>query len=79
MDDIDNKRTDVEIETPAHVAEVLAAHGLKAAFMYETFNSTPENRRFRVALVSDEEFTDKDERGRVQAAIIALFPQSDIS
>lgn len=77
MNDIDNKRTDVPIETPAHVAEVLTAHNLKAAFMYDTFSSTAENERFRFALVSDEEFTDKAERDRVQAAIIALFPQSD--
>lgn len=77
MDDIDNKTLDVEIETPAHVAEVLAAHNLKAAFMYPTFNSTPDKPRFRFAVVSDEEFTDKDERDRVQAALIALFPQSD--
>lgn len=77
MDDIDNKLPDAEIETPAHVAEVLAAHNLKAAFMYPTFNSTPDNPRFRFAVVSDEEFTDKDERDRVQAALIALFPQSD--
>lgn len=77
MDDIDNKTPDAEIETPAHVAEVLAAHNLKAAFMYPTFNSTPDKPRFRFAVVSDEEFTDKDERDRVQAALIALFPQSD--
>ena len=78
MNDIDNKRKDVPIETPAHVAEVLAAHNLKAAFMYETFNSTADNQRFRFAVVSDEEFTDKAERNRVQAAIIAAFPQADI-
>lgn len=77
MDDIDNKRTDVPLETPAHVAEVLAEHNLQAAFMYDTFNSTPENERFRFALVSDEEFTVKAERDRVQTAIIKLFPQSD--
>ena len=53
MNDIDNKRKDVPIETPAHVAEVLAAHNLKAAFMYETFNSTADNQRFRFAVVSD--------------------------
>ena len=77
MNDIDNKRTDIPIENPAHVAEVLTAHNMKAAFMYETFNSTAENPRFRFVLVSDEEFTDKNERDRVQAAIIAMFPQSD--
>lgn len=79
MNDIDNKLKDSPLDTPAHVAEVLAGYNLKAAFMYETFNSTSENIRFRFALVSDEEFTDKDERDRVQRAIIALFPQSDIS
>lgn len=79
LDDIDNKLMDIPLETPAHVKEVLAAHNMKAAFMYETFNSTAENQRFRFALVSDEEFTDKDERDRVQAAIIALFPQSDLT
>ena len=79
LDDIDNKLTDIPLETPAHVKEVLAAHNLTAAFMYETFNSTADNQRFRIALVSDEEFTDKDERDRVQAAIIALFPQSDLT
>lgn len=77
LDDIDNKRKDVPIETPAHVVEVLAANGLKPVFMYDTFNSTAEIERFRFALVSDEPFTDKDERDRVQAAIITLFPQSD--
>ena len=77
MDDIDNKRTDVPFENPAHVAEVLAEHNLQAAFMYDTFNSTPENERFRFALVSDEEFTVKAERDRVQTAIIKLFGQSD--
>ena len=73
LDDIDNKRTDVPIETPAHVAEVLAAHGMKAAFMYDTFNSTPENERFRYCLVSDEEFTNKAERDRVITARLPLI------
>ena len=79
LDDIDNKRKDVPIETPAHVAEVLAKYNLKPAFMYETFNSTADNQRFRYALVSDEPFTDKDERDRVQLALITLFPQSDVT
>ena len=77
MNDIDNKRKDVPIETPAHVAEVLAAHNTKAAFIYDTFNSTEENERFRYAVVCDEEITDKDERDRIQRALIALSPQSD--
>ena len=78
MNDIDNERKDIPSETPEHVAEVLGRYNLKAAFMYETFNSTPDDRRFRFALVSDTEFTDKAERDRLQAAIIAAFPQSDI-
>lgn len=77
LDDVDNKRNDVPIETPAHVAQVLAENNCKSAFMYDTFGSTPEQERFRFALVSDEEFTDKAERDAVQAAIIAMFPQSD--
>ena len=79
LDDIDNKRKDVPIETPAHVAEVLAVYNLKAAFMYETFNSAAGNQRFRFCLVSDEAFTDKDERDRVQLALITLFSQSDVT
>ncbi|MCD8106858.1 MAG: phage/plasmid primase, P4 family [Oscillospiraceae bacterium] len=79
MNDIDNKRTDVPIETPAHVAELLAQYGLKPAFMYETFNSTAALQRFRIALIADEDFTDRAERDRVQAALIVAFPQSDQS
>lgn len=77
MIDIDNKRTDVPQETPAHVAKVLADHGLKAAFMYETFSSMPECLRFRFALVCNSPLTDRAERDRVQAALITLFPQAD--
>lgn len=77
MNDIDNKRKDVPQETPAHAAEVLARYNLKPAFMYETFNSTPEQRRFRIGLVSDEPFTDRAERDSVQHALIAAFDQAD--
>lgn len=77
MNDIDNKRKDVPAETPAHIAELLAAHGLKAAFMYETFNSTAAQQRFRYALVCNEEITDRAERDRIQSAIIAMSPQAD--
>lgn len=34
MVDIDNKRDDAPLETSEHVADVLAAHNLRAAFMY---------------------------------------------
>lgn len=77
MSDIDNKREDIPLETPEHVAEVLAGYNLKVAFMYETFSSTPEHIRFRFALVSDTEFTDKAERDRLQEALMAAFPQAD--
>ena len=77
MNDIDNKRKDVPIETPAHIAELLAAHGLKAAFMYETFNSTAAQQRFRYAVICNEEITDRTERDRIQGAIIAMSPQAD--
>lgn len=76
MIDIDNK-ADTPLESPAHVAEVLAAHSLRPAFMYETFGSTEEAPRFRFALVTDTPFTDKVERDRVQTALISLFPQAD--
>lgn len=77
MNDIDDKKKDIPQETPAHIAEQLAKHNLKAAFMYETFNSTPEQLRFRYAIVCNEEITDKAERDRIQAAIIAMSGQSD--
>ena len=77
MNDIDNKRKDVPAETPAHIAELLAAHGLKAAFMYETFNSTATQQRFRYAVVCDKEITERAERDRIQGAIIAMSPQAD--
>lgn len=77
MNDIDNKKKDVPQETPEHIAAVLAEHNLKAAFMYETFNSTPEQVRFRYALVCAEEITDRAERDRIQGAIIAMSPQAD--
>jgi putative DNA primase/helicase len=77
MNDIDNKRKDVPAETPAHIAELLATHGLKAAFMYETFNSTATQQRFRYAVVCDKEITDRAERDRIQDAIIAMSPQAD--
>ena len=77
MDDIDNENEDASKETPEHVAAVLAEHNLKPAFMYETFNSTPEHCRFRIAVVCDEAITDRAERDRIQGALIAMFNQSD--
>lgn len=75
MVDIDNKEG--ELETPEHIAKTLAEHDLKAAFMYETFNSTAKRIRFRFAVVCSEEITDPDERDRIQHGLIGLSPQSD--
>ena len=77
MNDHDNKRADAPKETPAFVAETLARYGLAVAFAYETFSSTAGRQRFRIGLVSDEPFTDRAERDRVQAALVKAFPQSD--
>ena len=77
MVDIDNKRSDVPPETPEHVAAVLEEHHLKAAFMYDTFGSNNDTIRFRFGLVASEAFIDKEERDRVQAGLISLFPQAD--
>lgn len=76
MIDIDNK-AEAPQETPAHVVEVLAAHNFRPAFMYETFGSTDAAPRFRFVLVADTPFTDKEQRDRVQTALISLFPQAD--
>lgn len=77
MVDMDNKRTDIPRTTPAQALEALAAHNLPIAFGYQTFNSTPEQERFRIALVCDEAITDDSERERIITALIKLFPQSD--
>lgn len=79
MDDIDNNRKDIPYETPAHVVALLSEYNLKPAFMYETFSSTKARPRFRIALVSDERFTDRAERDRVQNALIAAFDQADLT
>ncbi len=77
MDDIDNKRTDAPIETPAHVVEVLKTYHLPVSFAYPTFSSSPELEKFRIALVCDETITDDSERESIQSALIQCFPQSD--
>ena len=79
LTDIDNERTDVPPETPEHMRAVLLQHRLPPAFMYESFHSTPERRRFRVAVAASEPVTDPVERERIQTALISLSPQSDIT
>ena len=77
MVDIDNKRTDIPLETPEHAAGILAMHNLHAAFMYPTFGSKSDCTRFRIALVCDTPVTERNERDRIQAGLISLFPQAD--
>lgn len=77
MVDVDNDLAGFERETPESVARMLAAHNLKVSFAYKTFNCTPENLRFRYGVVCEEDITDKVERDRIQAALIALNKQSD--
>ena len=79
MIDIDNENEAAPQETPEHIAKLLAAHDLKAAFMYESFNSSASKKRFRIAVVSKEEITTEDERAKIQGALIAISPQSDVS
>ena len=79
MSDIDNDKEALPLETPEHIAEVLAEHGLKSSFMYETFSSTADRIRFRFAVTCSEPITDRGERDRIQAALIALSPQADKS
>lgn len=77
MTDIDNKRKDAPKETPTHAKEALQQYNIPLAFAYPTFNSTPDNERFRLAVVCDEVITDRAERNSIQAAFIKLFAQSD--
>ena len=78
LSDIDNENADAPQETPEHIAKVLAGHNLKVAFLYESFHSSVEQVRFRFAVVCDEEITDPAERERIQSALIAVSPQSDM-
>ena len=78
MSDIDNENEAAPQESPEHIAEMLAARNLKAAFMYESYHSTPAQKRFRFAVVCNEEITDPDEREKIQGALIAMSPQSDV-
>ena len=77
MIDVDNKRTDIPRETPVNASKALSGRNLSVSFIYHTFSSTEEHEKFRIAVVSDEPFTDKNERDLVQTALIRLFPQAD--
>ena len=72
MSDIDNENEVAPRETPEHIAEMLVARNLKAAFMYESYHSTAAQKRFRYAVVCNEEITDPDERAKIQGALISV-------
>lgn len=78
FNDIDNENENAPKETPEHIAQILAENNLKAVFMYESFHSRPDDLRFRYAVVCSEEITDNSERERIQGALIAMSPQSDV-
>jgi phage terminase large subunit-like protein len=78
FNDIDNENENAPKETPEHIAQILAENNLKVVFMYESFHSRPDDLRFRYAVVCSEEITDNSERERIQGALIAMSPQSDV-
>lgn len=78
MSDIDNENKAAPQETPAHIAEMLAVRNLKPVFMYESYHSTAVQKRFRFAVVCNEEITDSNERAKIQGALIAMSKQSDV-
>lgn len=68
-----------QIENPLTVKqalEILSENGLSAVAIYQTFSSKPNFQKFRIALVSDEFFTDKAERDAVQIGLISLFEKA---
>ena len=76
--DFDN-REGVTVTPEAAVAK-LAEHNIPVAFAYPTFSSGPDKVKFRLALVSDQAFTDRAERDRVQRALCkSFYPQADPS
>ena len=76
MLDMDNKEGPTL--TPEDAVAKLAEHNLPVAFAYPTFSAGPDNLRYRLALVSAEAFTDRDERDMVQKALCIFFrPQAD--
>lgn len=78
--DIDNANKDktqiTNPVTPEQAREILEKEGLRVNYMYSTFSNSESFRKFRIALVSDEYFTDKEERDAVGIALVRLFPQA---
>ena len=72
--DIDNKSRTLPKLTIAGALEVFNDVGIKPAFVYETYSSTPELRKFRIAAVSLEVVTCSDTRRRIMEGVTNLFP-----
>lgn len=67
-------------EQPLTVEEVLrrcSDWGLQPFLIYETFSSSPEWPKFRIAFAASQPITDGTERDRVQLALMELFPECD--
>ncbi len=83
--DIDNedkttKHIKQRAENPMTVQSILERcekYTIKPALIYETFSSSKDWQRFRIAFVMDRLTTDGEERDRVQKALIAVFPECD--
>lgn len=83
--DIDNedkttKHIKQRAENPLTVPDILKrcnSAGVKPSLIYETFSSSPNWQRFRIAFLMDRLTEDGEERDRVQKALIGLFHECD--
>jgi len=56
-----------------HVLERLQGKGLDCTFAYETFSSTPDLQKFRVAFQLNQSIINSDYRYSIQKALISIF------
>lgn len=85
--DIDNEEKDtpkgepkVQRHDPVTVPEVLRRckeWDIAPALIYETFSSSEQWQKFRIAFVCDRLITDSKERAIIQLALMELFPECD--
>lgn len=72
--DFDNKSRTMPQLTISAAVETFHKVGIKPIFVYETYTSTPELRKFRIGCVSREVVTYLDTRRRLIQGITDLFP-----
>jgi len=72
--DFDNKSVTLPKLTIEAAVEVFHKVGIKPVFVYETYSSTPEARKFRIGCVSMGVVTCTDTRRRLVQGITDLFP-----